>query len=62
MEHMLHDFDITYSEFIDTIDVLEKWELVEIQFDYVKVPEQNLSTYFFIRHLLRKNYFHLKFF
>lgn len=54
MEHMLHDFDITYSEFIDTIDVLEKWELVEIQFDYVKVPEQNLSTYFFYKAFVKE--------
>lgn len=44
---ILKDFDIEYSDFIDSINKLDKLELVEIQFEHVKIPEQNLSTYFF---------------
>ena len=46
---ILDVFNIKYSEFIESIDKLEKLELVEIQFDYVRIPEQNLATYFFYK-------------
>jgi hypothetical protein len=44
---ILFNFGIEYSAFIDAIDKLDKLELVEIQFEHVKIPEQNLSTFFF---------------
>ncbi len=46
---ILDNFGIDYSAFIDVIDKLDKLELVEIQFEHVKIPEQNLSTYFFYK-------------
>ena len=52
---ILENFDIGYSEFIDAIDVLEKLELVELQFEHVKIPEQNLSTYFFYKAFIKDN-------
>ena len=46
---ILNDFEIEYSEFVDAINVLDNLEIVEIKFNHVKIPEQNLSTYFFYR-------------
>ncbi|ARK12181.1 ATP-binding protein [Fibrella sp. ES10-3-2-2] len=52
---ILDNFGIEYSAFIDVIDKLDKLELVEIQFEHVKVPEQNLSTYFFYKAFIKDN-------
>lgn len=52
---ILHDFGIEYSTFIDVIDKLDMLELVEIQFEHVKIPEQNLSTYFFYKAFIKDN-------
>lgn len=46
---ILNNFDVDYFDFIETIDRLEKLEIVEIQFEHVKITEQNLSTYFFYK-------------
>jgi hypothetical protein len=51
---ILDDFDIDYNIFIDTIDRLEKLELVEIQYEHVKVSEQNLGIYFFYRTFIKQ--------
>lgn len=50
---ILQNFSIDYSDFIDAIDRLDKLELVELQFEYVKIPEQNLATYFFYRAFIK---------
>lgn len=52
-ESILEKFDISYSDFIDTIDKLDKLELAEIQFEHVKVPEQNLATFFFYKAFIK---------
>jgi len=52
---ILNNFDIDYSAFIDVIDKLDKLELVEIQFEHVKIPEQNLATYFFYKSFIKDN-------
>ena len=52
---ILNNFDIDYSDFIDVIDKLDKLELVKIQFEHVKIPEQNLSTYFFYKAFIKDN-------
>lgn len=57
---ILNNFEIDYSEFIEVIDNLDKLELVEIQFEHVKIPEQNLSTYFFYKAFIKDN--HLSFY
>ncbi|WP_020537329.1 ATP-binding protein [Lewinella cohaerens] len=54
-ESILRSFDIVYSDFIDVIDKLDQLELVEIQFEHVKIPEQNLSTYFFYKAFIKDN-------
>lgn len=46
---ILDSFDFEYSEFIDSVDQMGKLELVDIQYDRVKISEQNLSTYFFYK-------------
>ena len=52
---VLTKFNIAYEDFIDAIDRLDKLELVEIQFDHVKIPEQNLATYFFYKAFMKDN-------
>lgn len=52
---ILNNFGIEYHTFIDAIDKLDKLELVEIQFEYVKIPEQNLSTYFFYKTFVKED-------
>lgn len=52
---ILDNFGLEYSSFIDAIDKLDKLELVEIQFEHVKIPEQNLSTFFFYKAFIKDN-------
>ena len=52
---ILDNFDLDYPTFIDAIDKLDKLELVEIQFEHIKIPEQNLSTYFFYKAFIKDN-------
>ncbi len=54
-EPILQNFSIDYSLFIDTIEKLDRLELVEIQFNYVKIPEQNLATFFFYKAFIKDN-------
>jgi hypothetical protein len=50
---VLKNFGIDYYSFIDSIDLLDKLELVEIRFEHVKIPEQNLSVYFFYKSFIK---------
>lgn len=50
---ILNDFGIGYPPFIDAIEQLDRLELVEVSYDYVKIPEQNLATYFFYRAFIK---------
>jgi hypothetical protein len=50
---ILAHFEIDYPSFIDAIDKLDKLELIDIQFEHVKIPEQNLSTYFFYKAFIK---------
>ncbi|PID84273.1 hypothetical protein CSB09_01970, partial [Candidatus Gracilibacteria bacterium] len=50
---ILNQFEISYNDFIDAIDILDKLELVEIQFEHVKIPEQNLATFFFYKSFIK---------
>jgi len=52
-KEVLDNFNINYNDFIQVIDKLDRLELVEIQYDNVKIPEQNLSTYFFYRSFIK---------
>jgi len=52
---ILDTFNIDYHEFIEAIDRLEKLELVEIQYEHLKIPEQNLATFFFYRAFIKDN-------
>lgn len=52
---ILENFNINYNTFIDCIEQLDKLELIEIQYEYVKISEQNLSTYFFYKSFIKDN-------
>ncbi|WP_049669755.1 hypothetical protein [Bacillus sp. FJAT-27916] len=56
IEPIIKLFEIDYHKFIDLIEKLEKWELVEIQYNYVKISEQNISNYFFYLAFIKKGY------
>lgn len=51
---ILNHFDLDYESFIHSIDNLDRLELVEIQFNHVKIPEQNLATYFFYKCFIKE--------
>lgn len=53
-EEILDKFDLNYYHFIDTIDEFDRLEIVEVQFEYVKIIEQNLSTFFFYLAFIKK--------
>lgn len=52
---ILNNFGIEYPLFIEAIDKLDKLELVEVQFEHVKIPEQNLATFFFYKAFIKDN-------
>lgn len=52
---ILENFNINYETFTNCIDQLDKLELIEIQYEYVKISEQNLSTYFFYKSFIKDN-------
>jgi hypothetical protein len=49
IENLLFDFNIDYHEFNQSVSDLENMELVEIQFDHIRVSEQVTATYFFYK-------------
>ena len=50
---ILNVFEIDYYSFIEAINELEKLEIVEVQYGYVKIAEQNLATYYFYKCFIR---------
>ncbi|WP_294349385.1 hypothetical protein [uncultured Sphingobacterium sp.] len=52
---ILNNYDIKYQEFVEIIDSLDKLELIDIQFENVKIAEQNLSIYFFYKVFIETN-------
>ena len=50
---ILSNFDIDYFDFVNAIDKLENLELVEVRFEYVKIPEQNLANFFFYKSFIK---------
>ncbi|EMO03022.1 hypothetical protein LEP1GSC116_0096, partial [Leptospira interrogans serovar Icterohaemorrhagiae str. Verdun HP] len=44
---ILKNFDIPYEDFLEAVQKLNSFEVVGINYDYVKISEQNLSTFFF---------------
>lgn len=52
---ILENFGLNYGNFIDSINRLDNLELVEIRYNYVKIPEQNLSTFFFYKAFVKDN-------
>ena len=38
IEPILQNFDVDYSSFIDAIEKLDRLELVEIRYDFIKIP------------------------
>ena len=55
IELILLNFHIDYSLFIDAIEKLDRLELVEIRYDYVKIPEQNLAIFLFYKAFVKDN-------
>ncbi len=53
VEPILAQFNLSFESFIESIDKLEKLELVEIRFDHVAISEQNLSMFFFYKAFIK---------
>jgi len=53
--NILNNFGLDYNLFIDDIDLLDKLEIVNIQYEYVKIPEQNMATFFFYKAFIKDN-------
>ena len=49
MEDLLKDFGLDYYKFMETVNELEKMELLETRFNIVRVSEQVMATYFFYK-------------
>jgi hypothetical protein len=52
---ILDNFGLDYNMFINNIDQLDKLEIVNIQYEYVKIPEQNMATFFFYKAFIKDN-------
>ena len=52
---IIENFEIDYDTFINSIEQLEKLELIELQYEYVKISEQNMATYFFYKAFIKDN-------
>ena len=50
---ILSNFDIDYLTFVEVINKLEALELVEVNYEYVKIPEQNLANFFFYKSFVK---------
>lgn len=55
VENLLSLFNIDYYKFNDAIEELHKRELVEIQYNHVRISEQVMATYFFYVVFIRDN-------
>ena len=53
---ILATFGIDYGSFADAIDQLDKLELVEVQYEHVKIAEQNLAVFFFYKAFVKDSY------
>lgn len=53
MMGMLQHFHIDYDIFIDSIEKLNRLELLAVKYNYVKIPEQNLALFFFYKAFIR---------
>ena len=52
---ILNKFGLSFESFTNTIDKLDRLELVELRYNYVKIPEQNLATYFFYKAFIKES-------
>lgn len=50
---ILDNFHIDYHLFMETLEKLERIEMVAVEYDNAKIPEQNLSTYFFYKTFIK---------
>jgi len=51
--NILDSFQLDYNIFINNIDKLDRLELIEIHYDYVRIPEQNIATFFFYKTFIK---------
>jgi hypothetical protein len=49
LEKTLNKFQLTRVEFIDSIDKLERIEIIEVKYNHAKISDQSISAYFFYR-------------
>lgn len=60
VQNVLKNFEIDYHEFQEAIEELHKKEIVEIQYNHVRVSEQIMSTYFFYKVFIKDKFLPFK--
>lgn len=60
VENILKNFEIDYHQFQESIEELHKRELIEIQYNHVRVSEQIMSTYFFYKVFIKDKFLPFK--
>lgn len=60
IEKLLSDFQISEHDFFDTLEELEKIELLETKYNTVRVSEQIMATYFFYKTFIKDDLLSLK--
>jgi len=53
--NILNNFELDYNTFINDINQLDKLEIVNILYEYVKIPEQNMAIFFFYKAFIKDN-------
>ncbi len=56
VQKLLSTFNIDYYKFNEAVEELHKKELVEIQYNHIRISEQVMATYFFYVVFIRDNY------
>ncbi|NQT63641.1 MAG: hypothetical protein HQ556_11830 [Candidatus Marinimicrobia bacterium] len=54
LQPILDLFELDYYTFSEVVDALEKAELVQLKFDYIKIAEQNVGTFFFFKTFIQE--------
>lgn len=50
---ILEDFGLDYKDFINILEKLEEYEIVERAYEFVRITEQNISNYFFYKGFIK---------
>lgn len=56
MKPILEQFGLTYQDFTDSIALLNRKELIQVDYSHVRIGEQNFAMYFFYKAFIKDKY------